>query len=90
LIDGADMAQGLVGLGMGGLRRHLDIQPLQSVRDGPAEQRAVTWRSTRYNQPRQQCQEAILITGFNDDQRNPRLKYQSKIVHITSKPGATD
>ncbi len=39
--DGADVAQHVLGLGVVALRLEIEIEPLQTVGDRPAEQRAI-------------------------------------------------
>jgi hypothetical protein len=63
----ANVPQRLFGLGVMPLGFELQIEPLDAVRDRPAEQRAVGACGTRHGDFAQQLEHTRLVRGFDDD-----------------------
>ena len=70
----AYVAQGFLGLGVVPLRLEIEIEPLQTVRDGPAEERAIGARGTGERDLSQQLEYARFVGGLDDDQRRSRFE----------------
>src|SRR5690606_6370822 len=78
----ANVAQRFLGIGVVALRLELQVEPLQTVRDGPAKKGTVAVGRCRHGQLRQQLEEPGLVGGLDDDDRGAGLQRQLQIVTV--------
>ena len=63
----ANVPQRFLGIGVVPLGFEIEVEPLNAVRDRPAEERAVGACRTRHGDLAQQLEHACLVRGLDDD-----------------------